>query len=117
MFPNMGNLFPNANGNNITKGSYAAMISDALRSELGNFRRAIKTIMRWTGSNERTVRNWISGTNGPSGEHLVVLAGHSLAVMAAFQQLTGRGSIADRALLARHKLTEALALLDGLPRQ
>jgi hypothetical protein len=37
--------------------------------------------------------------------------------MAAFQQLTGRGSIADRALLARHKLTEALALLDGLPRQ
>jgi hypothetical protein len=46
--------------------------------------------MRWTGANERTVKNWIAGTHGPSGEHLIVLAHHSNAVMMVFHQLAKR---------------------------
>lgn len=75
--------------------------------------RAIKTVMRWTGSNERTVKNWIAGTNGPSGEHLVILARHSRAVMTAFEQLSGRIDSNSNTRQVRKKLTEALELLDG----
>jgi hypothetical protein len=109
----MGNSFLQVNGAGVRKTAYAAAISEALRSELGESHRAIKTIMRWTGSTERTVKNWIAGTNGPSGEHLVVLARHSTAVMIAFQQLSGRTSADGTASQVRQKLMEALDLLDG----
>jgi len=49
----------------------------ALRDELGSTHRAIKTAMRWTGASERTVKYWIAGERGPSGEHLIALARHS----------------------------------------
>lgn len=44
----------------------------------------------WTGANEKTVKNWFSGTYGPSGEHLVALARHSDEVLAAFLAMAGR---------------------------
>ena len=49
----------------------------ALRDELGLTHRAVKTAMRWTGASERTVKYWIAGERGPSGEHLIALARHS----------------------------------------
>jgi hypothetical protein len=105
-----GRLFERGGGSRTT---YAAAVSDALKSELGDTHRAIKTVMRWTGSKERTVKNWIAGKNGPSGEHLVILARHSDAVMAAFQQLSGRIDADRNAVQVRRKLTEAIELLDG----
>lgn len=33
--------------------------------------------MRWTGASERTVKYWIAGERGPSGEHLIALARNS----------------------------------------
>jgi hypothetical protein len=98
----------------ISKAAYAAAVSEALRSELGETHRAIKTIMRWTGSNERTVKNWIAGTNGPSGESLVILARHSQTVMIAFQRLSGRSGGEGTADQVRQKLAEAIELLDGI---
>jgi hypothetical protein len=69
--------------------------------------------MRWTGANERTVKNWIAGTHGPSGEHLIVLAHHSSEVMAIFHQLAGRSETGGKNLgVIRKKLVETLNIID-----
>ena len=34
---------------------------------------AIKTVMKWTGAKERTVKNWFAGSNGTNGHHLAAL--------------------------------------------
>jgi hypothetical protein len=60
---------------------YRKAIAAALRAELGQTHQAVKTAMRWTGASERTVKYWLSGERGPSGEHLIVLAQHSDAVL------------------------------------
>ena len=60
---------------------YRRAIADALNRELGPTHQAIKTAMRWTGASERTVKYWLSGERGPSGEHLILLAQHCDAVL------------------------------------
>ncbi|MFN4156641.1 MAG: XRE family transcriptional regulator [Paracoccaceae bacterium] len=60
---------------------YREALAAALRTELGPTHQAIKTAMRWTGASERTVKHWLSGEWGPSGEHLILLAQHSDAVL------------------------------------
>jgi hypothetical protein len=60
---------------------YRRAIADALRRELGPTHQAIKTAMRWTGASERTAKYWLSGERGPRGEHLILLAQHSDAVL------------------------------------
>ena len=87
MFPKMGKIFPVSDDRPMGKPQYAAVISAALHSELDNSHRSIKTVMRWTGAKERTVKNWFAGTNGPRGEHLICLARNSDAVLAAFNRL------------------------------
>ena len=69
---------------------YAVVIAAALRQDVGGTHRAIKTVVRWTGANERTVKYWLAGTSGPKGEHLVALAHHSDAVHEAFMRLAAR---------------------------
>lgn len=39
--------------------------------------------MQWTHANERTVKNWLTGANGPNGDYLLVLLGKSDAVVDA----------------------------------
>ena len=56
---------------------FTTLIAAALKNELENSHQTVKTIMRWTGASERTVKNWLAGTHGPSGDHLVQLAKHS----------------------------------------
>ena len=60
---------------------YRKAVAAALRAELGPTHQAIKTAMRWTGASERTAKYWLSGKRGPSGEHLILLAQHSDAVL------------------------------------
>jgi len=60
---------------------YRKAIAAALRAELGQTHQAVKTVMRWTGASKRTVKYWLSGERGPSGEHLIVLAQHCDAVL------------------------------------
>ena len=50
---------------------YRQEIAAALKRELGGTHQAIKTLMKWTKVSERTAKNWLGGTNGPSGEHLI----------------------------------------------
>ncbi len=69
---------------------YQTAIAAALRDELGLTHRAVKTAMRWTGASERTVKYWIAGERGPSGEHLIALARHSDIVFHVVLMLANR---------------------------
>ena len=114
MFPKKGNYFPN--GTRAGKGtvSYPAAIAAALRAEVGDSHQAVKSVMRWTGANERTVKNWLAGRRGPRGEHLLALIRHSNVVLEIVLQLAGREQIiAAKVLLdARNALAEMLAGID-----
>jgi hypothetical protein len=115
MFPKKGNYFPNGAGAGRRKVSYPAAIAAALRAELGNSHQAVKTVMRWTGANERTVKNWFAGRRGPRGEHLLALIRFSNGALEIVLQLAGREDlIAAKMLLdARNTLAEMLARIDS----
>lgn len=98
MFPKAGRKIPAAFPNGGSS-AYAGSIADVLRSELGNSHRAHKTLMRWTGANERTAKNWLSGVNGPSGEHLLRLMKNSDRVFECVLMLASR-----KPVLSRHNL-------------
>ncbi len=67
----------------------------ALHEELGSTSRSIKMAMRWTGASERTVKYWLAGERGPSGDHLIALARHSDAVQFVLLALAGRHVVED----------------------
>lgn len=95
---------------------YAGAIADALRSELGQSHRATKTLMRWTGASDRTAKNWLSGSCGPRGEHLLVLAKESDQILSAVLSLAGRHQQRVGADLnaIRTSLLAAVRLIDNL---
>lgn len=90
---------------------YRKAVAAALRAELGPTHQAIKAAMRWTGASERTVKYWLSGERGPSGEHLILLAQHSDAVLVTIL------TMADRLSEQRHRCAgcpERLLVLQNL---
>lgn len=68
---------------------FATEIAAALKRTVANRHVQAKTIALWTGTNERTVKNWLSGAYGPSGDHLMVLARHSDEVLNAILTMVG----------------------------
>jgi hypothetical protein len=112
MLPKKGRVFPKAK----RAGSYAAVIADALRSELGSTHQAVKVIRRWTGAGERTVKNWLSASSGPSGHHLVELIQHSDVVLDALLALSGRqeSMVVHRLYDLRMQLASTLMEMDRL---
>jgi len=96
MLPKKGIVFPSAQD----LGPYSRAIAYALKCELGSTHQAIKIVMGWTGAGERTVKNWLSGVSGPSGDHLVELMRHSDHVLEVMLVLSGR----PRVFLWAHKL-------------
>lgn len=121
MFPKAGNVVHRAS--DIDCYTYASIVADALRDELGSSHRATKTIMRWSGASDRCVKNWIGGCCGPSGRHLLMLARHSDAVFQCILETTGRQSVLLTSQLGplRDALSSALAAIaeaqhvSGLP--
>src|SRR5688572_2908105 len=113
-FPKEGRVFP---GRNDTK-TYALVVAAALREELGESHHATKTVIRWTGASERSVKNWFSGTSGPSGEHLIALARHSDEVFATLLILSDRSldpAVASNKLVElRNKLRETLEFIESV---
>jgi len=93
---------------------FARVVAGALRTELGQTHRAVKTVMRWTGAGERTVKHWFAGTHGPSGAHLAALVQHSDSVLAEFLRLAGRETPMLKIELStmRAKLVGLVALID-----
>jgi len=95
----------------------ALAIAAALKAEFGNTPSAVKTVAQITRSNERAVRNWFDGKNGPSGENLVILMRHSDLVLRTVLTLADRQDLVVAVGLAslRRQLVEAVAAIDGLP--
>jgi len=107
-----GIIFPS--GTNLE--TYNAAIAFALKSQLGLTHQAVKTVMKWTGAGERTVKNWFAGLSGPSGTHLVRLIQNSDETLAALLILAGRSEVlaAARIIDMRNKLAETVAEVDQL---
>lgn len=105
VFPNGANLVP-----------YPMAIAYALQNQLGTTHQAVKIVMRWTGAGERTVKNWLAGVSGPSGQHLVDLIRHSddvlevLLILAERQQIVAAQKLVD----VRNKLAETVGQIDEL---
>jgi hypothetical protein len=116
MFPKMGKTFPDDDEGKVDRIKYQMAIAAALKRELGGSHRAIKLVMRWTGVSERTAKNWLAGSHGPAGEHLVELMRNSNEVAAAVLSLAGRGELKIGAGLheTRETLLQVLDVLDGL---
>ena len=114
MFPKKGNLFPGGNDGENGSADYAAMIAMALRTELGNSHRATKTVMRWTGASERTVKHWLAGQHGPGGAYLIVLMRESEAVFEAVLTAADRRDavVAARMLAAHGTMVEVMRLVE-----
>lgn len=108
-----GNFFPGGSDRRNGSTNYASMIATALRTELGDSHRAAKTVMRWTGASERTIKHWLAGHHGPRGEHLVVLMRESEAVFEAVMTAAGRRDtvVAARMLAARGAMVDAMSLV------
>ena len=121
-FPKKGKYFPEDSGNDgdgsDPEGHFASRIASALHRSFANSRVGVKTVARWTGANERAVKNWFSGRYGPRGEHLVVLARHSNDVLGAFLKMAGREDlmVALNLSAAEHAIVELLAAVRGLNR-
>lgn len=111
MFPKTGSKFGTTR---CSTEQYAHYIATALRDELGDSHRATKTLMRWTGASDRTAKNWLCGSHGPSGEHLILLARESDVVFATILRLAGRDyqMIGAEISTIRNALKGALSLID-----
>ena len=114
MFPKKGKVFPGVSDPENGESSYAAMIATALQTELGNTHRAAKTLMRWTGASERTVKHWLSGFHGPGGDYLIALMRESEAVLETVLTASGRRDavVAARMLAAQDTMLEAMAMAE-----
>ena len=112
MLPKKGIVFPN--GENI--GAYPQAVAYALKCELGSTHQAVKIIRRWTGAGERTVKNWLAGISGPSGQHLVDLIRNSDDVLTVMLILAGRQQVvaAQRLVDVRNKLAETVEQVDTI---
>ena len=93
---------------------YAVMIGQALRAELGNTHQAVKTVMRWTGASERTVKHWLSGRHGPSGSYLIALMRGSEDLLQAVLSAAGRRDVvvAARVMTAHGTMVEAMTMYE-----
>ncbi len=116
MFPKMGKTFPDDDEGKVDRLKYQMAIAAALKRELGGSHRAIKIVMRWTGVSERTAKNWLVGSHGPAGGHLVELMRNSNEVLAVVLSLAGRGELKIGAGLheTREGVLQLLDDLDGL---
>jgi hypothetical protein len=96
--------------------SFTQTISSALKTEFGGGPSALKVVARITGPNERAVRNWFEGKNGPSGENLIILIQHSETILKAVLSLANRRNLVVVASLAglRRQLAGAIAAIDDL---
>src|SRR5712671_1134366 len=116
-FPKKGKSFPKWGGDgssdfSLDDHAFAMKIASALTSELKDRNSRAKLVAGWTGANERTVKNWISGRYAPCGRHLVILAQHSDQVLNAILSMADRqdrflgGNVED----LRRKVLELAAI-------
>jgi hypothetical protein len=122
-FPKKGKFLPilqgpdgsnDAGPNSETK--FAAEIASALERTLQHGERRIKTIAGWTGANERTVKNWLSGKYGPCGTHLIVLMRCSDEVLNSVLSMVGVHDllVAKKLIIMERHLQEFAVMIRDL---
>ncbi len=81
-------------------------MSHLLRRAYGGRHSAVKLVALAIGVNERAVKSWFDGKNGPSAENLLQPVVHSDAVLLSFLRMAGK----QDAVLAMEfdRLTKAL---------
>lgn len=116
MFPKKGKNFPGSSRAARQGPNYVTVVAACLRKELGDTHQAVKTVMKWTGANERTVKNWLAGRYGPNGEYLIRLFRHSDEVLDAFLLLAGREEViaTQKLVTVREVLAQVLGRIDLL---
>jgi hypothetical protein len=109
-----GKSFPN--GGRYDGPPFVGAITEALKVDFGGGPSSVKRIARLTRTNERAVRNWFEGRNGPSGENLVSLMHHSDAVFGAVLALSRRDQLTAGLMLGglREHLMAAVAAIDAV---
>lgn len=118
MLPETGRKLPNQfvplDGSKLVE-----LMGIALRSELGESRRATKTVMSWTGVCDRAARHWINGSGGVSGVHLLQLARQSDEVWRMVLGLSSRdeAAVGFDIHAAEVALSRALGSIEALKRQ
>jgi hypothetical protein len=110
----LGKTFPP--GSEYDQPQFADVIAKALKADFGGSPAVIKTISRLTRTNQRAVRNWFEGRNGPSGEHLMTLMRHSDEVLHAVLDLSGHGDLALTGSLSdlKAQLLALVKMIDDL---
>lgn len=114
MLHKKGNSFHRDCTGRVSASEYRRAISDALTQELGGAGSAAKVTMRWTGASERTEKNRISGSYGPTAEHLIELMRHSDTALSVVLELAGRkeAMTTERLKRIREELADVLTTLD-----
>src|SRR5690242_13310131 len=87
--PKKGGKLPASRTRRQQAQEFAKAISDALKEEVARGA-SIKTIMAWTGAGERTVKEWLAGSNAPRAFQLECLLRSSEAVYRRIMLRTGR---------------------------
>jgi hypothetical protein len=100
----------------IGSGDLAHEVAAALRREFGERSGMTKTVARIAGARERTVKNWLAGSHGPSGDHLIALMRQSEEVLAAVLRLSGREALlqGNRIADAETRLQDSLRVMGEL---
>lgn len=114
MFPKKGKKLHRGSGDLDREREFRQEIAVALKSELGATHQGIKTVIRWTGASERTVKHWFAGTHAPSGYHLAILARHSDSVLQFFLRTAQRQTlrVGMNWISIRAALLELVELID-----
>jgi hypothetical protein len=96
-----GKTFPIADTPSFSSQSFNEAVADALRRDFGGSPAAVKRVAKLVTANERAVKNWFEGRNGPNGEHLVSLMHHSTAVLETVLGLSGRHDLLQVKLVTK----------------
>ncbi len=96
--PKKGEELPLARTRQEQAQEFTRAIAEALKEELARGA-SIKTIMAWTGAGERTVKEWLAGSNAPRAFQLERLFRSSEVVYERMMIRAGRRPVANRQTL------------------
>ena len=92
--------------------NFTADMSSLLKRAYGGRHSAVKIVAAAVGANERAVKNWFDGKNGPNGENLLRLVIHSDAMLVGFLAMAGKQEIVVSLELDRVASALELALVE-----
>ena len=111
--PKKGEELPSVRTRQEQAREFAQAIADALKEELARGA-SIKTVMAWTGAGERTVKEWLAGSNAPRAFQVECLMRASGLVYERLMARTGRRPVVNREGLEalRGQLTGLVGAID-----